>query len=176
MPERRPKEEDARPSAQEAWRQFFDANEQAWTKAMKEMYEANEQIWTKAMKDVTTTQWFAEAQGKMLESFLAFQKMLREGTTAQLNALNLPTRDELARIGELVVGLEEKIDQIDDRESELEERLGRLFDERLVKFEKSLSRQFNDQLAKFENVLIRRLDEVISNSRDSSKTGRENEK
>jgi hypothetical protein len=33
----------------------------------------------------------------------------------QLATLNLPSRDDVARLGELILGLEEKIDQLDDR-------------------------------------------------------------
>lgn len=84
----------------ELWRQF---------------YEANEQTWTKTVKEITTTKDYAEAQGKFLESMLAFQKMLRDSMTAQLNGVNLPSRDDVSRLGELVLSLEEKIDQLDDK-------------------------------------------------------------
>ncbi|MBI4320265.1 MAG: hypothetical protein HY675_17380 [Chloroflexi bacterium] len=153
----------ARSDPFEAWRELYQDNEQAWTKAMKDFYEANEKIWTKAMKDATTSQWFAEAQGKMLESFLAFQKMLREGTTAQLNALNLPTRDDVSRVGELVVGLEEKVDQVEDRLAGLEGRLSEHREERVAKLELGFSRQFEQHFAKLEKELLRHLDERFSN-------------
>lgn len=90
----------------------------------KQFYEANEQAWTKTLKEMTTTQDYAEAQGKMLESMLAFQKTMRDSMSAQLSSLNLPTRDDVSRLGELILSLEEKIDQLDDRMPALEKRLG----------------------------------------------------
>ncbi len=103
-------QEPARRDPFELWRQFYEANEQAWSKAVREM---------------VTTREYAEAQGKMLETFLAFQKMMREGMTTQLTNLNLPTRDDVARLGELILGLEEKVDQLEDRLASLDERLAK---------------------------------------------------
>lgn len=90
------------------WRQYYEANEAAWTRAVKEM---------------TTTPSFAEAQGKLLEIVLSSQKLLRDGIAAQLGSLNLPTRDDVARLGELILGLEEKVDALGDRLGAIEGRL-----------------------------------------------------
>ena len=46
---------------------------------------------------------------------LAFQKGARDAMNSQLATLNLPSRDDVARLGELILGLEEKVDQLDDR-------------------------------------------------------------
>lgn len=127
MTEQRGQTEAPRPDPFELWRQF---------------YEVNEQAWTKAMKDVMTTRGYAEAQGKMLETFLSFQKMMRDGMSAQLNTLNLPTRDDVARLGELLVGLEEKIDQFDERLADLEDSVG----------------GFEEQIGSFGERLAERLD------------------
>jgi polyhydroxyalkanoic acid synthase PhaR subunit len=111
MTDRRSSEPSPRPPDPfEIWRQF---------------YEATEQTWGKALQEAMSSQAFAEASGKMLETFLAFQKMLRDSATAQLAAFNLPTRDDVARLGELLVGLEEKVDQLHDRLAALEARLER---------------------------------------------------
>lgn len=125
----------------EMWRQFYEANEQAWTKAVKEM---------------TTTQDYAEAQGKMLESMLAFQKMMRESMSTQLNSLNVPTRDDVSRLGELVLGLEEKMDKIDDHFPSLEARFGDLDKkaDALARLEKKVDKLAEtDRLAELEKRL-----------------------
>jgi polyhydroxyalkanoic acid synthase PhaR subunit len=88
------------PDPFEMWRKFYAANESAWTKAAQE---------------TTSSEAFAEMQGRMLETFLSFQKGARDAMNAQLATLNLPSRDDVARIGELILGLEEKIDQLEDR-------------------------------------------------------------
>src|SRR5207245_2270357 len=41
----------------------------------RKFYEANEQIWSRAAKDTTNTEAFAQAQAKMLETFLALELM-----------------------------------------------------------------------------------------------------
>ncbi len=104
----RPNQEASLPDPFELWRHY---------------YEANEQAWTKAMKDVITTPGYAEAQGKMLETFLSFQKMMRDSMTAQLGSFNIASRDDVSRLGELITGLEEKIDQLDDRMRQLEKQM-----------------------------------------------------
>lgn len=80
----------------------------------RKFYEANETAWTKAAQETTSSEAFAEMQGRMLETFLAFQKGARDAMNTQLATLNLPSRDDVARLGELILGLEEKIDRLDD--------------------------------------------------------------
>jgi polyhydroxyalkanoic acid synthase PhaR subunit len=122
MTENRTPEESASYDPFQLWRQFYETNEEAWTKAVKEM---------------TTTPGYAEMQGKMLESFLSYQKLLRDTMTTQMNTLNIPTRDDITRLGELIVGIEEKVDQIDETLDELSKRISSL-DDRVRRQGKSL--------------------------------------
>ena len=66
---------------------------------------------------------FAETQGKVLETFLQAQRAVRDQMHRYLEAVNVPTREDIARLGELIVGLEEKVDQLDDRLGRLEQTL-----------------------------------------------------
>ncbi len=109
----------------EFWRQFYEANEQAWTKAIKEM---------------TTSQSFVEAQGRMLEIFLAYQKLLRDAMSTQLTILNMPTREDVSRLGEVVVGVEEKVDQLHEAAGRLQEAVDQL-NRQLARIERQLARQ-----------------------------------
>jgi polyhydroxyalkanoic acid synthase PhaR subunit len=84
----------------EMWRQLYDANERAWTQALDQAMNRPE---------------FGASSGKMLETMLAAQKAVRENMRTYLETINVPTREDIARLGELVVGLEEKIDQLADR-------------------------------------------------------------
>lgn len=81
----------------------------------RQLYDANEKVWSQASGEFMDSPAFAQWQGRMLETFLAFQKTLKDSATAQLQAANLPTRDDIARLGELILGLEEKVDQLADR-------------------------------------------------------------
>ena len=84
----------------ETWRQLYDANEQAWTTALGEAMGSAE---------------FGESSGKMLETMLAAQKQVRDNMRTYLETMNVPTREDIARLGEIIIGLEEKIDQVADR-------------------------------------------------------------
>jgi hypothetical protein len=90
----------------DTWRQLYDANERAWSTALGEAMGSPE---------------FADSSGKMLETMLAAQKSVRDNMRTYLETMNVPTREDIARLGELVVGLEEKIDQVADRLDEIEE-------------------------------------------------------
>jgi polyhydroxyalkanoic acid synthase PhaR subunit len=84
----------------EIWRQMYDANERAWTAALEQTMGSRE---------------FGESSGKLRETLLAAQKSVRDNMRTYLETMNVPTREDIARLGELVVGLEEKVDQVIDR-------------------------------------------------------------
>jgi polyhydroxyalkanoic acid synthase PhaR subunit len=90
----------------ETWRQLYDANERAWSSALEQAMGSPE---------------FEESSGKMLETMLAAQKSVRDNMRTYLETMNVPTREDIARLGELVIGLEEKIDQVADRLDAIED-------------------------------------------------------
>jgi polyhydroxyalkanoic acid synthase PhaR subunit len=86
----------------------------------RQIYETNERAWNAVLERTVNTPAFAESSGKILETFLAAQKTVRENMRAYLEQINMPTREDIARLGELIVSLEEKVDQLDDRLAGLE--------------------------------------------------------
>ena len=90
----------------EVWRELYDANERAWNAALEQAMGSPE---------------FGESSGKLLETMLAAQKLVRDNMRTYLETMNVPTREDIARLGELVVGLEEKIDQLADRFDAIED-------------------------------------------------------
>ncbi len=92
----------------ETWRQLYDANERAWSDALGEAMGSTE---------------FADSSGKLLESMLAAQKSVRDNMRTYLETMNVPTREDIARLGEIVIGLEEKIDQVADRLDVIEDAI-----------------------------------------------------
>lgn len=90
----------------ELWRQLYEANERAWTAALE-----------KAMAEPA----FAEQSGRLLDMMLSVQKTVRDNVRTYLETINVPTRDDVARLGELILQLEEKIDRLGDRIGALEE-------------------------------------------------------
>src|SRR5919206_4197601 len=89
----------------------------------RQIYEANERAWSTALERAMSSPAFAETQGKVLETFLQAQRAVRDQMRSYLEAVNVPTREDIARLGELIVGLEEKVDQLDDRLGRLEQTL-----------------------------------------------------
>jgi polyhydroxyalkanoic acid synthase PhaR subunit len=81
----------------------------------RQLYDANEKAWTSALEQAMGTSEFGESSGRLLETMLAAQKSVRDNMRAYLETMNVPTREDIARLGELVIGLEEKSDQIADR-------------------------------------------------------------
>lgn len=90
----------------ESWRQLYDTNERAWSSALEQAMGTPE---------------YGESSGKLLETMLAAQKSVRDNMRTFLETMNVPTREDIARLGELVVGLEEKVDQGADRLDAIED-------------------------------------------------------
>src|SRR5438477_11913757 len=89
----------------------------------RQIYETNERAWNSVLERTVNNPAFAESSGKILETFLAAQKTVRDNMRSYLEQINLPTRQDIARLGELIVSLEEKVDQLDDRLSNIEATL-----------------------------------------------------
>src|ERR671930_2660033 len=96
------------PDAFELWRQIYDTNERAWNAVLER---------------TVNNPAFAESSGKILETFLSAQKTVRDNMRMYLEQINLPTREDVARLGELITALEEKVDQLDDRLAGIERSL-----------------------------------------------------
>ncbi len=90
----------------------------------RQLYDANEKAWTTALEQAMGTSEFGESSGRLLETMLAAQKSVRNNMRAYLETMNVPTREDIARLGELVIGLEEKSDQIADRLDALDDMIG----------------------------------------------------
>jgi polyhydroxyalkanoic acid synthase PhaR subunit len=89
----------------------------------RQIYETNERAWNTVLERTVSNPAFAESSGKVLETFLSAQKTVRDNMRLYLEQINLPTREDIARLGELIVALEEKVDQLDDRLSGIEATL-----------------------------------------------------
>jgi polyhydroxyalkanoic acid synthase PhaR subunit len=89
----------------------------------RQIYETNERAWNAVLERTVNTPAFAESSGKILETFLSAQKTVRDNMRQYLEQVNLPTREDIARLGELIVSLEEKVDQLDDRLARIESSL-----------------------------------------------------
>jgi len=101
----------------------------------KQLYEANEETWAKSMEQAMGTNAFAETLGRYMQSYLELQDLTRKGVERYLEALNVPSRNDVARIAEQVVALESKIDDLDFKTDELVAQGGAGADGRLAALE-----------------------------------------
>lgn len=81
----------------------------------RQLYEVSERAFAGVIERAMGTSRFARVNGKVMELILASQRLTRDSTRMMMTAMNLPTREDLARLGELVIQLEEKVDQVIDR-------------------------------------------------------------
>ena len=81
----------------------------------RQLYETNERVWSSALEQAMSSAEFGKSSGRLLETMLAAQKSVRDNMRTYLETMNVPTREDIARLGELVVALEEKVDQVVDR-------------------------------------------------------------
>lgn len=92
----------------------------------RQIYEVSEQALGGALEKAMATRGFADANGKVMEVLLLTQRSARETMHTFLQSLNVPTREDIARLGQLVIALEEKVDQVDDRLERIEAALAKL--------------------------------------------------
>ncbi|MFO0576172.1 MAG: hypothetical protein U1A78_19385 [Polyangia bacterium] len=107
---------ESKPSAVKSF--FFDP-----FKIWRQAFEVSEQLFTSAIERTLNTTQFAEANGKLMELILLSMKTARGNVKTLLHTLNFPSREDSARLGQLVLALEEKVDQVHDRLDQLEETL-----------------------------------------------------
>jgi hypothetical protein len=111
----------------------------------RQIYETNERAWNAVLERTVNNPAFAESSGKILETFLSAQKTVRDNMRTYLEQINLPTREDIARLGELIISLEEKVDQFDDRLARVERALSASetaatkLDDRFARLERSVA-------------------------------------
>src|SRR5438552_18849295 len=78
----------------------------------RQIYETNERAWNAVLERTVNNPAFAESSGKILETLLSAQKTVRDNMKSYPAGINLTTREDIARLGQLIVSLEETVDQV----------------------------------------------------------------
>lgn len=89
-------------------------------KVWKKLYFSNEQVWTSAMRDFVNTDLFANSIDLILNSYLQYLRFQNEIVSRYMEESPLASKRDMARVAELVVSLENKVDGI---ELDVEDRL-----------------------------------------------------
>jgi hypothetical protein len=90
---------------------------------MREAYEQVFEGWSKAMERVVAGDEFAAASGELLKRYVEMHESLRTASIGAAESLHLPTTDDLARLAELVINVERKIDEVSDEAHAIAARL-----------------------------------------------------
>src|SRR5919108_669908 len=107
------------PDPMQYWRDFF----QDPTKLWREFYQQSEATWGPQLEQNMGTEAYAAMIGQTLEAYVSFHKALRESMNRYLETMNLPSRDDFARVAGQITALEAKIDALDEKVEDLQDRL-----------------------------------------------------
>ncbi len=80
----------------------------------RDWYNATNETWSKFVEEYIGSEQFMESSTPFLESYASFFKTFRRANEEFFKNLQLPTRSDIARVAELVIALEEKVDKLDD--------------------------------------------------------------
>lgn len=79
----------------------------------KEMYFKTENAWAEAFKQFVSTDTFVRMLTGTLEQHLSLEKVMQQQVDQFFDHSPLPSKKDLARVAELVISLEDKIDVLD---------------------------------------------------------------
>jgi len=88
----------------------------------KEWYHTTSETWAEVVDDPLSSETFIESASPFLEVYATFVKTLHHANEEYFKSLQIPTRSDVARVAELVVTLEEKVDTIDDGLEDMEDK------------------------------------------------------
>ena len=115
---------------QSMWRQFFESWAEQWGKNLSAMpgaqvFQDAQKQWAEQLESLASA--FAEAMGsedfsrmlgKYMEQSLVWQERMAKAANPQLDAMlrsyNLPSRAQIDRLFERIIGLEERLDDLED--------------------------------------------------------------
>lgn len=90
----------------------------------KQWYDATNEAWSTLVGEVIGTEKFMDVSSEFLKTYASFYGTMRRANEEFFRNLQLPTRSDIARVAELVVNLEEKVDQIDSDLEDFEDGAG----------------------------------------------------
>ena len=127
---------------QQMWQQYFNSWSELWTKNQAatpgpDVFKDAQTQWTEQLESMArtfaesmATEAFSTMLGKSLEQSLAMQqrytKEMRPHLDDALQAFNIPSRSQMDRLFERVIGLEERLDDLEENTRKIMKQLGDL--------------------------------------------------
>lgn len=132
------------PDPLQFWRPFMDQGIAAWSKLLaqgpptpdllaqwKQFLDQWIAAWAKVLEQAMGSEAFARALGRYLEQWLTLQEPARRateaGSRATLEALGVPSREQVTGVARQLVELEERVEGVEDRLAALGVRMDDLF-------------------------------------------------
>ncbi|WP_243290735.1 poly(R)-hydroxyalkanoic acid synthase subunit PhaE [Bacillus sp. FJAT-47783] len=81
----------------------------------KSIYDKMEENYSDMLQESMKKEAFAEWMGQSLNTFLLYQDFIQKTTETYLKQMNMPTREEVSNVASLVINLEEKVENLDDK-------------------------------------------------------------
>lgn len=126
----------------------------------KEMYFKNEDAWTQAIKEFITTQTFVSSLDQVKDQLLNYHKVSEQNLDNYYKMHPAPSKKDIARVAELVIGLEDKVDELDLQFSANVNRITvNLI--KLVDFHANLKEEIK-ALQKDNRIMQKKLDDIIA--------------
>jgi hypothetical protein len=91
---------------------------------------ASLETWSKAMIELVNTEAYAEATGRILDSYLTasvpMRKVVEQAMAQVLGQVNMPTRAEVLSLAERMTNIEMRLDDLDARFDEMQRMLAQI--------------------------------------------------
>ncbi|MCL7745745.1 poly(R)-hydroxyalkanoic acid synthase subunit PhaE [Halalkalibacter alkaliphilus] len=81
----------------------------------KSMYEQTESNLSDAIHETLKKEEYAEYLGHLQSGYLQYQQFIQSATDAYLKQINVPTREEISSIASLIINVEEKVENLDEK-------------------------------------------------------------
>ena len=115
------------PDPSEIWQQFYTMWTEFWTKSVTQSpdtFQAAQQLWmeqldtaSKGLENIMGTEAYGSAVSRFFQEQLAWQDKIAKTANPQidgaLRAFNLPSRSQMNRLFERMVGMEERLDDLE---------------------------------------------------------------
>jgi hypothetical protein len=127
------------PDPAQMWRQFLNMWSDFWIKTFAQtpspdMFQRAQKLWSEQLEtlaqgfaNVMGTEAFSSMQSKFFEQSLAWQEKMAHAANPQidsaLRALNLPSREQIDRLFERVINIEDRLDDVEDNTRQILRRM-----------------------------------------------------
>ncbi|MDX6555281.1 MAG: hypothetical protein QOD86_1476 [Miltoncostaeaceae bacterium] len=86
---------------------------------LRQSYDQATEAWAQAVEQAISTEEFAASAGRLMERYTEMQEVLRKTSEAVAEQLHIPTKDDIARVAQLVINVERKVDDVSDQADDL---------------------------------------------------------